>query len=50
MGKVASFFREQKITLASQQQPQVLALDKEFDSLESRVQLSRRKIWSFAQR
>jgi chromosome segregation ATPase len=37
MGKVASFFREQKITLASQQQQQMLALDKEFDSLESKV-------------
>lgn len=37
MGKVASLFREQKITLASQQQQQMLALDKEFDSLESGV-------------
>src|SRR5262245_6535753 len=37
MGKVASFLQEQKIALAPQQQQRMLALDGEFDSLESKV-------------
>jgi DNA-binding MarR family transcriptional regulator len=37
MGKIASFFQEQKIALASQQHQRMLALDSEFDALESRV-------------
>lgn len=37
MGKVASFFREQKIALAIGQQQQMVALDREFESLKSQV-------------
>src|SRR5262245_3902718 len=37
MGKIASFFQEQKIVLAPPQQQRMLALDTEFDALESKV-------------
>ncbi|HTE16352.1 MAG TPA: hypothetical protein VK642_14855 [Burkholderiales bacterium] len=37
MGKVANFFNAQKIALAIQQKQQMLALDKEFETLESKV-------------
>jgi len=37
MGKVATFFSVQGITLSIQQKQQMLMLDKEFESLESKV-------------
>src|SRR5262245_38910240 len=37
MGKVASFFQEQKVALGPQQHQRMLAVDSEFDSLESKV-------------
>ncbi|MBI3041885.1 MAG: hypothetical protein HYY78_03565 [Betaproteobacteria bacterium] len=39
MAKVSDFFSSQGITLALEQKRQMLALDKEFESLESKVQI-----------
>lgn len=37
MGKIASFFSEQKITIPLQQKQQMLALDQEFEACKSKV-------------
>jgi len=37
MGKIANLFNEQKISLPIEQRKQMLALDREFDELESKV-------------
>ena len=39
MGKIANFFREQKIVLAGQQRAQMLALDAEFEQMETKLKV-----------